>query len=307
MPIDLDRLLGGRYNSQRLSAVRPGGFGLPKALILGLLSLILAACAGAAEPLTEVGPFTNDPTVSMALVSIQGSAVTVKINSTHFTAIPAGSATTPHKFGEGHYHLFLDVLPTAPGEVIPKTSGIYHTANSAFTIPDVGNGHHKLYVVLGYSDHTPYEHIGVVSARPHGAIAVLEFDVTGSNYTAPTVVPSPLPSQSTAGVPSAAPSTSAPSGGTAATVKVEFDATNSGKFDPSSVSAHVGDTVKWSFVDNQNNPHTVTSDDGSTFDSQAKGVTGNPGDTFSFTFTKAGTYAYHCVFHANMTGKVTVS
>ena len=31
-------------------------------------------------------------------------------------------------------------------------------------------------------------------------------------------------------------------------------------------------------MDNQNNPHTVTSDDGSTFDSQPK-VTGNPGDS----------------------------
>ncbi len=284
---------------------------MPKALILGLLSFMLAACAGAAaEPLTAVGPFSNDPTVSLALVSIQGSAVTVKISSTHFTAIPAASATTPHKFGEGHYHLFLDALPTAPGEVIPKTTGIFHTADSVFTIPNVPNGHHKLYVVLGYSDHTPYQQVDLVSARPQGAIALLEFDVTGSNFTAPTVVPSPSPSQSTALVPSAAPtsSTSAPSGtGTTASVKVEFDPTNSGKFTPASNSVHVGDTVKWSFVDNQNNPHTVTSDDGSTFDSQAKGVTGNPGDTFSFTFTKAGTYSYHCTFHANMTGKITVS
>jgi plastocyanin len=269
---------------------------------------MLAACAGAAEPLADVGPFSSDPTVSVALVSIQGPAVTVKINSTHFTAIAAAKATTAHKFGEGHYHLFLDVLPTAPGEVIPKTTGIFHTADSVVTMPNVANGHHKLYAVLGYSDHTPYQHLDVVSARPRGAIALLEFDVTGSNYSAPTVAPSPSPSQSTAAVPSATSSTSAPSGtGASVNIKVEFDPTNSGKYTPSSVSVRVGDTVKWSFVDNQNNPHTVTSDDGSTFDSQAKGVTGNPGDNFSFTFSKAGTYAYHCIFHANMTGKVTVS
>jgi plastocyanin len=279
---------------------------LPKALILGLLSLVLAACAGAANPLTEVGPFTNDPTLSVALVSIQGSAVTVKISSTHFTAIAPASATTPHKFGEGHYHLFLDVAPTAPGEVIPKTAGIFHTANDVFTMPNVSNGHHKLYVVLGYSDHTPYEHVGVVSARPHGAIAVLEFDVTGSNYSAPTVLPSPSPSQSTAVVPSAAPSTSAPAGGTTVTVSVQADPTNQGKFVPPSTTVHVGDTVKWTFDDGQNGPHTATSDDGTAFDSQTK-VPGNKGDTFSFTFTKAGAYTYHCTFHANMTGKITVS
>ena len=280
---------------------------MPKALILGLLSLMLAACAGAAEPLADVGPFSTDPTVSLALVSVRAAAVTVKISSTHFTAIPAGSATTPHKIGEGHYHLFLDVLPTAPGEVIPKTAGVFHTADSLFTIPTVPNGHHKLYVVLGYSDHTPYQHVDVVSARPHGAIALLEFAVTGSDFSAPTVVPSP--SQSTALVPSAAPSSSSstPSGtGKTVDVKVAFDATNSGKFDPSSVAAKVGDTVKWTFVDDTNNPHTVTSDDGSTFDSQPK-VTGNKGDTFTFTFTKAGSFAYHCTFHANMKGTMTVS
>jgi plastocyanin len=299
-------LLTGRYNSQRLSAFRRGGFGLLKALILGLLSLMLAACAGAAEPLANVGPFSTDPTVSLSLVSIQGAAVTVKISSTHFTAIPPASATTPHKIGEGHYHLFLDVVPTAPGEVIPKTSGIFHTADSLFTIPNVANGHHKLLVVLGYSDHTPYQHLDVVSARPHGAISLLEFDVTGSNYTAPTQ-PAPAPAQGTA--PSAAPSksSSAPSGtGKTVDVKVEFDAANQGKFVPTPQAVHVGDTVRWVFDDDQGGPHTSTSDDGSTFDSQPK-VTGNKGDTFTFTFTKAGSFAYHCTFHSNMKATITVS
>src|SRR5258708_14728932 len=68
-----ERTSAGRYNSQRLSASR-GGFGLPRAMILGLFSFLLAACAGAAEPLTQVGPLTGDPTASVTLVSIQGSA-----------------------------------------------------------------------------------------------------------------------------------------------------------------------------------------------------------------------------------------
>ena len=274
---------------------------MPRAMILGLFSFLLAACAGAAEPLTQVGPLTGDPTVSVALVSIQGSAVTVKITSTHFTVIPAAAATTPHKFGEGHYHLFLDVAPTAPGEVIPKTDKIFHTAEGLFTMPNVPNGHHKLWVVLGYSDHTPYQHLDVVSSSPQGAIALLQFDVTGSNYTAPVTAPSPSPSQTTAIGPSAAPS--AALGTAAITIKVEFDATNSGKYSPSSASLKVGNIVKWLDVDNQNSPHTITSDDGSTFDSGPK----NYNETFSFTFTKAGTYAYHCTFHANMTGTITVS
>ena len=92
----------------------------------------------------------------------------------------------------------------------------------------------------------------------------------------------------------------------AVTISVDYDAANSGKYVPTPTTAKVGDVVQWNFNDDQNGPHTVTSDDGSTFDSQAKGVTGNKGDHFQFTFTKAGTFAYHCTFHANMHGTITV-
>lgn len=93
----------------------------------------------------------------------------------------------------------------------------------------------------------------------------------------------------------------------AVTITVEYDAANAGKYVPTPTNAKVGDVVQWSFDDDQNGPHTVTSDDGSTFDSQAKGVAGNKGDKFQFTFTKAGTYAYHCTYHANMHGTITVA
>ncbi len=92
----------------------------------------------------------------------------------------------------------------------------------------------------------------------------------------------------------------------AVTITVDYDAANAGKYVPTPTSAKVGDVVQWNFNDDQNGPHTVTSDDGSTFDSQAKSVAGNKGDKFQFTFTKAGTFAYHCTYHANMHGTITV-
>ena len=92
----------------------------------------------------------------------------------------------------------------------------------------------------------------------------------------------------------------------AVTIKVEYDPTNNGKYVPTPATAKVGDTVEWQFNDDQGGPHTVTSDDGSAFDSQSKNITGNKGDKFDFTFTKAGTYAYHCTYHANMKGSITV-
>ncbi|MGH2531403.1 MAG: cupredoxin domain-containing protein [Thermomicrobiales bacterium] len=70
-------------------------------------------------------------------------------------------------------------------------------------------------------------------------------------------------------------------------------------FDPGSIDVEVGTTVTW--TNNDTAPHTVTADDGS-FDSG----TLEPGDTFSFTFGQAGSFAYFCAIHPNMTASVNV-
>ncbi len=49
-------------------------------------------------------------------------------------------------------------------------------------------------------------------------------------------------------------------------------------------------------------PHTWSADGGS-FDSGAL----SEGDTFEFTFTEAGEFAYHCNFHPSMTGTIVVT
>src|SRR3954454_6662279 len=63
-------------------------------------------------------------------------------------------------------------------------------------------------------------------------------------------------------------------------------------FSPSTVNIAVGDTVAWSGLGQ--GTHTVTADDGS-FD-----FTG--GDTFSRTFTTAGTIRYYCRIHGGPGG-----
>ena len=70
-------------------------------------------------------------------------------------------------------------------------------------------------------------------------------------------------------------------------------------YSPDDVSVSSGSTVTWS--NNDNAPHTVTANDAS-FDS------GNlaPKQMYSFTFTKAGEYNYHCLYHPWMTGDVEV-
>jgi plastocyanin len=71
-------------------------------------------------------------------------------------------------------------------------------------------------------------------------------------------------------------------------------------FGPQVVTVTLGTTVHWTNQDSE--AHTVTSDAGA-FNSPVL----QPGAGFSFTFTKPGTYSYHCSIHPFMTGKVVVS
>jgi plastocyanin len=74
-------------------------------------------------------------------------------------------------------------------------------------------------------------------------------------------------------------------------------------FSPSSITVKVGTKVTWTNKDST--AHTVTADTSSA-DAPSSDQLGT-GQSYSFTFTKAGTYAYHCELHPNMTAKVVVT
>jgi amicyanin len=74
-------------------------------------------------------------------------------------------------------------------------------------------------------------------------------------------------------------------------------------FSPSSITVKVGTTVTWTNKDSI--AHTVTSDDGVAGGPNSQLIDQNK--TYSFTFTKAGTYTYHCTPHSYMKGTVTVT
>ncbi|WP_075054375.1 cupredoxin domain-containing protein [Nitrososphaera viennensis] len=86
---------------------------------------------------------------------------------------------------------------------------------------------------------------------------------------------------------------------------------------PNDVRAVLGLSNKVTWINQDPNFHTVTSDDGyvdaisGKFDSQAhldetfNGFIAG-GGSWSFTFTKAGDYAYHCVPHPFMQGVIRV-
>lgn len=73
-------------------------------------------------------------------------------------------------------------------------------------------------------------------------------------------------------------------------------------FSPAALTISTGQTVTWTNEDAA--PHTVTVSSGpQTFSSPQLST----GDTYSFTFTKAGTYSYYCAVHPTMTATVTVT
>ena len=71
-------------------------------------------------------------------------------------------------------------------------------------------------------------------------------------------------------------------------------------FAPVELTVPAGTTVQW--VNRDDIPHTVVSDDKTTFKSKAL----DTDDNFSYTFSRSGTYSYFCSIHPKMTGKVVV-
>ena len=71
-------------------------------------------------------------------------------------------------------------------------------------------------------------------------------------------------------------------------------------FNPGTIVVVIGvnNTVTW--TNNDGVTHTVTSDDG-TFGAKLP-----PGQSYTFTFSAAGTFGYHCSIHTYMTGSVIV-
>ncbi|HEX2615378.1 MAG TPA: cupredoxin family copper-binding protein [Nitrososphaera sp.] len=99
------------------------------------------------------------------------------------------------------------------------------------------------------------------------------------------------------GNPVQQPTTSIPSNSTV--VKIVANA-GSNSFSPNPVEVKVGETVTW--INDDSGRHTVTSNDG-VFESGMMGK----GQSFSFTFDKAGEVPYHCNPHPGMVGTVVVT
>lgn len=107
-------------------------------------------------------------------------------------------------------------------------------------------------------------------------------------------------SQSSSSTTSTTTSTSSPTPRPAQTFTIDIQGND---FKDGSKTIQKGDTVHW--VQKDQVTHTVTSDDGTSFDSGNLFALPSQ-DTFTHTFDAVGDFPYHCDVHPNMKDTITV-
>jgi len=115
-----------------------------------------SAAAAAAAPAAAPAPAV--PTVVIvkpAEGDSTGHDVTVQLSNKNVTIAKSDGAKVE---GTGHYHLFLDTIPTMDTLPIPPaTKQIVHigTGDSTYTFKGVAAGPHRIIAVIGYGNHVP--------------------------------------------------------------------------------------------------------------------------------------------------------
>ncbi len=116
-------------------------------------ALLLAGCTGAQEE-TDETTATSEASLSIiepaSGTSVEGNVVTLDIEGSGVEIVKADGDTSGRT---GHYHVFIDRDPVAPGEVIGREAGIVHTTEDPIVLPGLSIGRHRLAVVYGDGTH----------------------------------------------------------------------------------------------------------------------------------------------------------
>ena len=130
--------------------------------VTAALALMAGACGdggrdgGASVDTTEemTDEARREPTLAVASpmegTSVRGNVVNLDLEGTGVRIVrPDGDRSG----ATGHYHVFIDREPPAPGTVIPREPGIVHTADDPVVLPGLAVGTHRLIVVYGDGTH----------------------------------------------------------------------------------------------------------------------------------------------------------
>ena len=135
--------------------------------ILATLAMTLAACAqnpGAGSTMSIVSPAAG--------AKVKGPKVTVMVDVTGFTLVPANQAPVA---GEGHVHFFVDTpASTVPvGKVVPlDQANVYvHAGTEPFTSRELelSPGRHTITVVMADAAH-------IVVGQPQPASVTIDVE-----------------------------------------------------------------------------------------------------------------------------------
>jgi hypothetical protein len=110
--------------------------------------VLLAAACGSEKDAQQTGPFLAILSPAPG-ASIKGNVVALNVT----TGIPIVKADGDATGKTGHYHVFIDRDPVAPGQTIPKEPGIVHSAKNPIEITGLTAGTHRFAVVLGDGNH----------------------------------------------------------------------------------------------------------------------------------------------------------
>src|SRR5213080_476251 len=132
-------------------------------------------------------------------------------------------------------------------------------------------------------------------------IVALLLAACGGGGTATTSTPTATTPPTATATPTSPPSPTPTPKPTVVTVKI-VEKNEKYSFQPATLSIKMGTQVEW--LNTSDAPHTVTSDAAGDFNSTSN-ITQN--QTFKFTFTKAGTFHYHCNIHPYMKATITVT
>lgn len=126
------------------------------AAFLATAMLLVALPGGCGRGGSSTPSESSKPAESLAILSpaqgasVKGNVVTLAVEAKGVSIVKADGDTSGRT---GHYHVFIDRDPVAPGTVIPREAGIVHTADAPITIVGLTLGTHRLSVVLGNGAH----------------------------------------------------------------------------------------------------------------------------------------------------------
>lgn len=259
-----------------------------------------------------------------------GPRFTLQVDKTNFTP-SLGLEGKPNLAGFGHYHVMVDMdaFPMMMMGGMMSMDGMVAMPGSDTISLDLSAwppGRHTLTVEPVQDDHTPIE-----GARE----ATISFNLQGTSGVPKAMDATTLPAQDAptqamftavwgeratlrwaaehnhemhqkmmGGMPAAAPAPAVAAPLAAPLVKIVEPALQPAQawtYEPNAISVGVGQTVTW--TNNGAVAHTVTADDGMSFDSGTIAA----GATYALTPRTTGTFAYHCTFHPWMKGTLTVT